>query len=133
MSPDFHIVVLWNLFTIIEHTLNGCRPSRSPAGCMMGQHLLSSTGLPDRHHHQRQHQLLPHVQEDVSEPPRYDGAEPRRSARTGGLRPSVQRRLPQRFTAHVRHWLGSAVLPVQHSNKNRLIRGSVFTLAHGGF
>lgn len=61
-----------------------------------------STGLPDRRHHQRQHQLLPHVQEDVPAPPRHDGPEPRRPARPRGLRPAVQLRLPQRFTAHVR-------------------------------
>lgn len=59
-------------------------------------------GLPDGHHHQRQRQLLPLVEEDVPQPSRHDGPEPRRSPWSGGFRPSVQLCLPQRIPAHVR-------------------------------
>lgn len=61
-----------------------------------------STGLPDGHHNQRQHQLLPHVEEDVPSPSRHDGLESCCSSWSRGLCPTVQLCLSQCITAHVR-------------------------------
>ena len=59
-------------------------------------------GLPDRPHHQGQHQLLPQLQEDVPPPASADGDEPRCPPWPGGLSAAVQHRLPQCIAAHVR-------------------------------
>lgn len=85
------------LYAGFDYKFNACQNSSM---CLVPFAL--HVGLPDRHHHQRQHQLLPHVQEDVSQPACDDGAEPRGPSRSRGLGPPVQHRLPQRLAAHVR-------------------------------
>lgn len=58
-------------------------------------------GLPDGPHHQRQRELLPHVQEDVPAQARAHGHQPRSPPRPRGLGPPVLTPLPQRIAAHV--------------------------------
>lgn len=58
-------------------------------------------GLPDGPHHQRQRELLPHVQEDVPAQARPHGHQPRSPPRPRGLSPPVLTPLPQRIAAHV--------------------------------
>lgn len=60
-----------------------------------------SSGLPDGPHHQRQRELLPHVQEDVPAQARAHGHQPRSPPRPRGLSPPVLTPLPQRIAAHV--------------------------------
>lgn len=59
------------------------------------------SGLPDRPRHQRQRELLPHVQEDVPTQARPNGHQPRSPPRPRGLSPPVLTPLPQRIAAHV--------------------------------
>lgn len=58
-------------------------------------------GLSDRSHHQQQHQLFPHIQEDVPAQTSAHGHQPCCPPRARGLSPPVLRILSQCFPAHV--------------------------------
>lgn len=62
---------------------------------------LFSSGLYDRPDNQRQHQLFPHVQENLSSPASDDGDQSCRAPRAGERGAAVLHRLPQRIPTHV--------------------------------
>lgn len=89
------------------------RPFNGPYFCS------SFKGLFHRPNHQRQHQLLPHVQEDVPAPSRDDGRQSRCSSRPRRLGATVCWILLECFAAHVSNTEAHIII---HAQTYTLIR-----------